>query len=170
MHGHGPGPSSSYEGPNSYDTNRGQNSYDSSNKYHSYERPSYDKYDRPSSPYDQNNYQHEDYHYENNHLDKTGQYHPDGPDYSSGTLVHNKGSSAPFKVGVDLYPMGGGGGGLSPLGAFGKQDIYPTSARGKQGDNKHEILLHLNLFSKKPSVPGGRRSDRGRDSSSPYTR
>ena len=172
-------PSSSYERPseehNSYGGPSGQNSYDSSNKYQSYEKPGYgkpsgyDKYDRPSSPYDQDRYQHEDYFVDDNHIDKTGhgQYHPDGPDYSSGTLVHNKGSSAPFKVGVDLYPMGG----VSPLGAFGKQDVYPAHPSGKQGgDNKHEILLHLNLFSKKPSVPGGRRSDPGSNSPSPYTR
>ena len=146
-------PSSSYERPNeesnSYEGPRGQNSYDSSDKYQSYEKPnsfnsgkpsSYDKY----SPYDQDRYQQDDFFIDHNNIDKTGsgQYHPDGPDYSSGTLVHNKGSSAPFKVGVDLYPMGG----VSPLGAFGKQDIYPPHPNAKQGDNKHEILLHLNLF------------------------
>jgi len=84
--------------------------------------------------------------------------HPDGPDYSTGTLIHPPGSkgSAPFKVGLDLYPIEG----VSPLGAFGKQDIYGSSRPSSysQDDNKHQILLHLNLFSKKPSMLGGRQT------------
>ena len=64
--------------------------------------------------------------------------------------------SAPFKVGVDLYPIAG----QSPLGQFGKQDIYPELNLGEHGgareNNKHEILFHLNLFSKKPSSLGGK--------------
>ena len=87
-------------------------------------------------------------------------FHPDGPDYSSGTLINSYKGSAPFKVGVDLYPMGG----VSPLGGFGKQDIYssviPPDGGRDGGDNKHEILLHLNLFSKKPSILGGRSRSR----------
>ena len=85
-------------------------------------------------------------------------YHPDGPDYSSGTLINSYKGSAPFKVGVDLYPMGG----VSPLGGFGKQDIYSAviPQGGGRDDNKHEILLHLNLFSKKPSILGGRSGGR----------
>ena len=114
----------------------------------------------PEQPYtDYNNmqgYNNLDY----NNVDKVDMlnYHPDGPDYSSGTLVHPPGSknSAPFKVGLDLYPMGG----VSPLGALGKQDIYdpPPAATYSQDDNKHQILLHLNLFSKKPSTLGGNRA------------
>merc|ERR1719474_2414975 len=94
-------------------------------------------------------------------IDKVDQvsHHPDGPDYSSGSLVHPPGSdgSAPFKVGLDLYPIEG----ISPLGAFGKQDIYetPQSPSYSQDDNKHQILLHLNLFSKKPNTLGGSRAE-----------
>lgn len=94
------------------------------------------------------------------HLNKydSERYHPDGPDYSSGTLINSYKGSAPFKVGVDLYPMGG----VSPLGGFGKQDIYSSviPQGGGRDDNKHEILLHLNLFSKKPSILGGRSGSR----------
>ena len=64
----------------------------------------------------------------------------------------------PFKVGLDLYPMVTG----TSLSALGKQDIYslPSSPSYAQGENnKHEIMLHLNLFSKKPSVLGGREQD-----------
>ena len=88
-------------------------------------------------------------------------FHPDGPDYSSGTLINSYKGSAPFKVGVDLYPMGG----VSPLGGFGKQDIYSSviPQAGGRDDNKHEILLHLNLFSKKPSILGGRAGSRAQD-------
>ena len=102
-----------------------------------------------------------DYSYENDNIDKVSQsYHPDGPDYSTGTTVLNpfgsKGS-VPFKVGLDLYPMVTG----TSLSALGKQDIYSLpSSPGYDGDNnKHEIMLHLNLFSKKPSVLGGREQD-----------
>ena len=51
-------------------------------------------------------------------------------------------------------------GGVSPLGALGKQDIYdpPPAATYSQDENKHQILLHLNLFSKKPSTLGGNRA------------
>ena len=102
-----------------------------------------------------------DYSYEND-IDKVSQsYHPDGPDYSTGTTVlkpfGSKGS-VPFKVGLDLYPMVTG----TSLSALGKQDIYslPSSPSYAQGENnKHEIMLHLNLFSKKPSVLGGREQD-----------
>ena len=66
--------------------------------------------------------------------------------------------SVPFKVGLDLYPMVTG----TSLSALGKQDIYSLpSSPGYDGDNnKHEIMLHLNLFSKKPSILGGRRGSR----------
>ena len=147
--------------PDKYDSYEKPDIYEESNKYNSYERPNryqepnkYDSYERPNKYESNKPYKKP---YEQNTIDKFSDvgYHPDGPDYSSGTVVHNKGST-PFKVGVDLYPMGG----VSPLGNFGKQDIYssvlPSSGHD---DNKHEILLHLNLFSKKPSVFGGRRSD-----------
>ena len=80
--------------------------------------------------------------------------HPDGPDYSTGTLIHPPGSkgSAPFHVGLDLYPIDG----VSPLGALGKQDIYGSPP--PQDNNKQQILLQLNLFSKKPSTLGGSRA------------
>ena len=96
------------------------------------------------------------------HVDKFGfesdGHHPDGPDYSSGTLINSYKGSAPFKVGLDLYPIEG----VSPLGSLGKQDIYSSVIPHGLGgdDNKHEILLHLNLFSKKPSIPGGRSGGR----------
>ena len=101
-----------------------------------------------------------DYSYDNE-IDKVSQsYHPDGPDYSTGTTVlkpfGSKGS-VPFKVGLDLYPMVTG----TSLSALGKQDIYslPSSPSYDGDNNKHEIMLHLNLFSKKPSVLGGREQD-----------
>ena len=85
-------------------------------------------------------------------------HHPDGPDYSTGTIIHPPGSkdSAPFKVGLDLYPIEG----VSPVGALGKQDIYDYSSpvMHPQDDIMHQILLHLNLFSKKPSALGGSRA------------
>ena len=74
-------------------------------------------------------------------------HHPDGPDYSSGTTVIGRpgyGGSVPFSVGLDLYPMVG--------------EITDFSST-TNGANKQEILIHLNLFSKKPSVLGGRQSD-----------
>ena len=57
-------------------------------------------------------------------------------------------------------------GGVSPLlGGLGKQDIYSSVVPqgGGRDDNKHEILLHLNLFSKKPSILGGRAGSRAQD-------
>ena len=88
-----------------------------------------------------------DYSYTND-IDKVSPaYHPDGPDYSTGTTViqpfGSKGS-VPFKVGLDLYPMVTG----TSLPALGKQDIYsqPSSPYSDDG-NKHEVVLSLlNLF------------------------
>ena len=100
-----------------------------------------------------------------NSIDKVSQgYHPDGPDYSTGTTVlkpYGAQGNVPFKVGLDLYPMLAGTLLSTPLGALGKQDIYAPSATYAGDENKHEIMLHLNLFSKKPSVLGGagRRED-----------
>ncbi|TRY80441.1 hypothetical protein TCAL_13337, partial [Tigriopus californicus] len=70
---------------------------------------------------------------------------PDGPDYSTGTgyledklfdAAPSPPKSHPMSIGLDVYPMDG----------TSKQG-YP---RGSSHDNKHEVLLHLNLFSKKP--------------------
>jgi len=55
-------------------------------------------------------------------IDKKDQIsqHPDGPDYSSGTLIHLPGSggAAPFQVGMDLYPI------KDIYDNLDKQDIY----------------------------------------------
>ena len=92
-------------------------------------------------------------------MDKIDQIssHPDGPDYSSGTLIHLPGSevAVPFQVGMDLYPM------KDAYDNLDKQDIYdlhplPSNPQ-EQDDNKHQILLHINLFFKKPSNLGGNR-------------
>ena len=73
---------------------------------------------------------------------------PNGPDYTSSTVLQNNENivrdSVPLRVGLDLYPM-------TDEGLTGKQGAF-----GLTGDNKHEVLLHLNLFSKKPSNFGGR--------------
>ncbi len=87
---------------------------------------------------------------------------PNGPDYSTATILHHGDStkgSAPFRVGLDLYPMTGDT-------ALGKQSsssssgggIYDLSPFVSGEDNKHEVLLHLNLFSRKPTHLGGSRA------------
>ena len=84
---------------------------------------------------------------------------PNGPDYSTATILHHgdtKGST-PCRVGLDLYPMTGDT-------ALGKQSssssggIYDLSPFVSGEDNKHEVLLHLNLFSRKPTHLGGSRA------------
>lgn len=70
---------------------------------------------------------------------------PDGPDYSTGTgyledkifdSAPSPPKGGPMSIGLDVYPMDGN-----------SKQGYP---RGSSHDNKHEVLLHLNLFSKKP--------------------
>ena len=158
-------PEYGYDRPKKYDP------YERPNKYKPYDKPKkYDKYEEPNE-YDSYKPPPKDYSYQYSDQDKIDSpYHPDGPDYSSGTLVHSYKGSTPFKVGVDLYPIEG----VSPLGNFGKQDIYSSvipNGNGKNhDDNKHEILLHLNLFSKKPASYGGRAEDIDIDLPSPFTR
>ena len=75
---------------------------------------------------------------------------PNGPDYTSSTVIHSPGQkdSRPFKVGLDLYPLSG----HNPLG---KDGLYNLNNE----NNKHEVLLHLNLFSKKPTSLGGGKNE-----------
>ena len=77
---------------------------------------------------------------------------PNGPDYTSSTTVLSNPNSIvrdsiPMRVGIDLYPM-------SDEGLLGKYGSF-----GLTGENKHEVLLHLNLFSKKPDNFGGRQEN-----------
>ena len=77
---------------------------------------------------------------------------PNGPDYTSSTTVLSNPNSIvrdsiPMRVGIDLYPM-------SDEGLLGKYGTF-----GLTGENKHEVLLHLNLFSKKPDNFGGRQEN-----------
>ena len=77
---------------------------------------------------------------------------PDGPDYTHSTVLGNVGfgedllktEKNPVKIGLDVYPMTAGG---------NKYNSPSDGGRGKN-DNKHELLLHLNLFSKKPKNGG----------------
>lgn len=48
--------------------------------------------------------------------------------------------------------------------------LIPNGNGKNHDDNKHEILLHLNLFSKKPASYGGRAEDIDIDLPSPFTR
>ena len=72
-------------------------------------------------------------------IEVTKVYHPDGPDYTSGThvLIHE---SKPFQIGMDLYPIR-------------SDNSEHDSHEGDDDDgdeNKHEILVQLNIHSKKP--------------------
>jgi hypothetical protein len=87
---------------------------------------------------------------------------PNGPDYSTATILHHGDSSShtgstPFRVGLDLYPMTGTTSlGKQSSGGGGIYDVSPYVSSGE--DNKHEVLLHLNLFSRKPTHLGGSRA------------
>jgi len=72
--------------------------------------------------------------------------HPDGPDYSTATFIkppYNAAEAAPFHVGLDLYPIKG---------------YHDDGSNYDNSPDKQQILLELNLFSKKPSALGGGRS------------
>jgi hypothetical protein len=84
---------------------------------------------------------------------------PNGPDYSTATILHNDETrgSKPFRVGLDLYPMTGDTA-LGKQSASSSGGIYDLSPYVSGEDNKHEVLLHLNLFSRKPAHLGGSRA------------
>lgn len=91
------------------------------------------------------------------YLDSHGGRPPNGPDYSTATIIHNNGQQGgypPFKVGLDLYPMGGDG-------PIGKQGLHNLAANLVGNNNKHEVLFHLNLYSKKPNSLGGQADNYG---------
>ena len=74
---------------------------------------------------------------------------PDGPDYTTATHIGDgiplvgdslKGKSKkPVNIALDVYPM------------TEHEVIKRKREKGRHGTNKHELLLHLNLFSKKPA-------------------
>ena len=95
---------------------------------------------------------------------------PDGPDYSQninysqGTpgdrRTNNRGSNTkkPLTIGLDVYPV------LNHVKNAYAQ--YSNRESGSVDENLHEVLLKLNLFSRKPELRGGnRRKDGGEDES-----
>ena len=72
-------------------------------------------------------------------MDKTS-FHPDGPDYSTAAIIR-----PPLRVGMDLYPLD-------------KQDLSGSTTDNSypQGYNKHQIIVHINLYSKNPGMLDGR--------------
>ena len=153
--------------PQSYDKynkNKYQPYDNNKQQYDGNKQQAYDKYDQNQQQmydkYDQNQQQIYDK-YDNNRYEevatKVSTYQPppkrpNGPDYtSSTTLLQNTNSvvrdSIPMRVGIDLYPM-------TDEGLTGKYGTF-----GLTGDNKHEVLLHLNLYSKKPDNFGGRQEN-----------
>ena len=134
-----PDPNKKYPGPEIYDNN----SVQGPTPVTSYEKGSSLGYDNYGYADKNDNFAEI---YENTE-NKGSPHPPNGPDYSSATILHTGGSGPlPYKVGVDLYPMGG----ENPLGKHGLSTSFNSE------DNKHEILFHLNLFSKKPTSLGGR--------------
>ena len=100
-------------------------------------------------------------------------YHrPDGPDYSlngapnqspnGGRRVNNLNTKnkLPLTIGLDVYPV---------LGSHGKKSasLYSNSREsGTLDENLHEVLLKLNLFSRKPQLRGGDRRKGDNDDAS----
>ena len=70
---------------------------------------------------------------------------PDGPDYSTSSKYNNNrkspNSQIPVNIGLDVYPLQGG---------QGSQTSYSNRKHGDK-HNLHQVKLHLNLFSSKPS-------------------
>ena len=87
--------------------------------------------------------------------DQTGQtsFHPDGPDYSTGTIIR-----PPLSVGLDLYPLD-------------KQDMSGSTTDNSfpHDFNKHQIIVHINLYSKNPDMLDGRNTqDSDKDNQSSF--
>jgi len=173
-----PDPESYFPGPEIFDggvqgpslSNEFNN--DNQNFYESVRPTVYDRYDVTQAPPSIRtvrppSYQNpgQTYGYNTNKVDNGEDYprppRPNGPDYSTATILHHSDASkgsAPFRVGLDLYPMTGDTAlGKQPSsGGGGIYDLSPFVSGGE--DNKHEVLLHLNLFSRKPSHLGGSRA------------
>ena len=88
-------------------------------------------------------------------LDKAVQtsFHPDGPDYSTGTIIR-----PPLRVGMDLYPIDN-----QDMSGSTTDTSYPHDF------NKHQIIVHINLYSKNPDMLDGRNTlDNDKDHQSSF--
>ena len=78
---------------------------------------------------------------------------PDGPDYTTATYLDSplKTNKLPVNIGLDVYPLHGVDELKKKKGRVGnKPHHHQHHNQHDKGNNKHELLLHLNLYSKKP--------------------